>query len=148
MVHATGGCLCGAVRYEINGNPAMVAVCHCATCQKNTGSAFSTNIAMPDDAVLIEGSSLAVYEERVHADCPPFFRSFCSRCGSPISGRGEAYPGLVFIKAGTLDDPSWVEPSAHIWCAKKQPWVRLGDGAPQLPAGPGINNKLPGGKTL
>jgi len=142
MVHATGGCLCGSVRYEINGTPAMVAVCHCVTCQKNTGSAFSTNIAMAADDVNIEGNGLVVYEERAHADCPPFFRSFCSRCGSPISGRGDAYLGIIFIKAGTLDDPSWVEPSAHIWCAEKQPWVRLGDGAPQMPAGPGSQDNV------
>ena len=137
MVHATGGCLCGSVRYELNGNAAMMAVCHCATCQKNTGSAFSTNIAMPKDAVEIAGDSLATYEERANADSAPFYRSFCSLCGSPICGQGDAYPGLVFVKAGALDDPSWVQPTVHIWCSEKQPWVTIGDAAPQFSAGPG-----------
>ena len=137
MLDANGGCLCGAVRYRVDGEPAMVAVCHCATCQKNTGSAFSTNVAFPADAVEISGDSLASYEERASADSAPFYRSFCSRCGSPISGHGEAYPGIVFVKAGTLDDPAWVSPTVHIWCAEKQPWVTLDHTTPELPGGPG-----------
>ena len=137
MLQENGGCLCGAVRYRLDGEPAMGAVCHCSSCQKNTGSAFSTNIAMPEKAVEITGDSFATYEQRASDGGAAFFRSFCSRCGSPISGRGEAYPGLIFIKAGTLDDPSWVKPTAHIWCAEKQPWVAIGEGEPQWKAGPG-----------
>ena len=139
MLNASGGCLCGAVRYhryQLNAEPVMVAVCHCATCQKNTGSAFSTNLAMPTDAVEIAGDGLTTYVEHVDAGAMPFFRSYCSRCGSPICGQGKAYPGFVFIKAGTLDDPSWVTPTVHMWCAEKQPWVTIGDDVPQLAAGP------------
>lgn len=136
MVNASGGCLCGAVRYRLSGEPAMVAVCHCSTCQKNSGTAFSTNIAMPEGTVEITGDSLTTYEQRADTDGPPFFRSFCSRCGSPISGHGEAYPAIVFIKAGTLDDPSWVKPTAHIWHAEKQPWVKIAEDEPRFAAGP------------
>ena len=136
MLHTSGGCLCGAVRYHLKGDPAMVAVCHCSACQKNTGSAFSVNIAMPKDTVGIEGDSLVTYEEHTNTDGAPFFRSFCCRCGSPICGHGDAYPGLIFIKAGTLDDPSRIKPTTHIWCAEKQPWVMIGEDEPQLAAGP------------
>ena len=136
MLSADGGCLCRAVRYKLSGEPAMVAVCHCATCQKNTGSAFSMNLAMPKDAVELTGDSLTTYEERAGAGTVAFFRSFCSQCGSPICGQGEAYPGVVFIKAGTLDDPSWVTPTVHMWCSEKQPWVTIGEDVPQLAAGP------------
>ena len=114
----------------------MVAVCHCATCQKNSGSAFSVNVAYPADAVAFSGDSLVTYVEHASVDTVPFNRSFCSRCGSPISGHGEAYPGIVFIKAGTLDDPSWVRPTLHMWRGEKQPWVKLDDTVPHLPAGP------------
>jgi hypothetical protein len=137
MPRISGGCLCGAVRYESDAEPAMVAACHCATCQKNTGSAFSLNMGLPKDSVIITGPALATYEDRSGASGRPFYRSFCSRCGSPISGHGDAYPGIVFIKVGTLDDPSWVRPDAHIWCSEKQPWVHLEDGIPQLAANPG-----------
>ena len=137
MSEIRGGCLCGAVQYSSDAEPAMVAVCHCATCQKNTGSTFSLNVGVPADQVTIEGDSLVTYEDRAGASGNPFYRSFCSKCGSPISGRGEAYGAVVFIKAGTLDDPSWVKPTAHIWCAEKQPWVEIEEGAAQFPANPG-----------
>jgi hypothetical protein len=136
MPRIKGGCLCGAVRYESDTEPAMVAVCHCATCQKNTGSAFSLNLGMPDDSVTLTGETLATYEDRAGASGKPFYRRFCSRCGSPIVSHGEAYPGIVFVKAGTLDDPSWVKPATHIWCAERQPWVTIEEGAVQVPGNP------------
>ena len=137
MLQASGGCLCGAVRYRLAGEPVMVAVCHCRTCQRNTGSAFSTNIAVPREAVTIEGDALAAFETRAGSDSPPFFRSFCSRCGSPVCAQGEAYPGIVFIKAGTLDDPTQVAPTAHIFCSDQLPWVKADAGTPRFVAGPG-----------
>lgn len=136
MPKVKGGCLCGAVRYESAAEPAMVAVCHCTTCQKYTGSAFSLNLGMPAGSVTITGDSLASYEDRAGASGKPFYRGFCARCGSPISGQGEAYPGMIFIKAGTLDDPSWVKPDAHIWCDEKLPWVAIEEGAAQMPRNP------------
>ena len=131
-----GGCLCGAVRYRSDAEPAVVAVCHCTTCQKNTGSAFSINLGVPDASVTVSGDSLVTYEDRAGASGNPFYRSFCSSCGSPISARGDACAGLVFLKGGTLDDPSWVQPDAHIWCTEKQPWINLETGVPQFPGNP------------
>lgn len=137
MSKVSGGCLCGGVRYQSDAEPAMVVVCHCATCQKNTGSTYSLNLAMPEDAVTVSGETLAIYQDHSGASGKPFNRRFCSRCGSPISGHGEAYPGLVFIKAGTLDDASWVKPGAHIWCAEKMSWVEIDEGVAQMPGNPG-----------
>ena len=136
MPKVAGGCLCGGVRYQSDAEPAIVVTCQCATCQKNTGSSFSLNLGLPQDAVTVEGDTLATYEDHTGASGKPFYRGFCSRCGSPIFGRGEAYEGLIFIKAGTLDDSSWVKPAAHIWCSEMQPWLKLGDGAPHLPGNP------------
>ena len=135
MAKIRGACLCGNVRYASDAEPAAVVVCHCVTCQKNTGSAFSLNIGIPTDAVKISGATLARYEDHTGASGKPFYRSFCSRCGSPIAASGDAYAGLTFIKAGTLDDPSWVKPSTHLWCGEKQPWVAIEHGATQLPKG-------------
>jgi hypothetical protein len=133
MPRISGGCLCGAVRYESAAQPSLVVVCHCATCQKNTGSAFSLNLAMPRDAVTITGDSLTTYEDDSGASGKLFYRSFCGRCGSPISGQGEAYPNMLILKAGTLDDPSWVKPEGHIWCVEKQPWLSIEPGVLQVP---------------
>ncbi len=79
MPEIRGGCLCGAVRYASDAEPVMVAVCHCATCQKNTGSAFSLNVGLPSDSVTMEGDSLVTYEDRAGASGNPFYRSFCSK---------------------------------------------------------------------
>jgi hypothetical protein len=137
MPRISGGCLCGSVRYLSDAEPALVAVCHCVNCQKNTGSAFSLNLALPTESVTITGDSLATYEDRGGASGNPFFRKFCSHCGSPISGSGNAYSGLTFIKAGTLDDPSWVKPGVHMWCSDKQPWFAIEEGVKQMPGNPG-----------
>ena len=137
MLQANGGCLCGAVRYRVEGEPAMVAVCHCRTCQRNTGSAFSTNLAMPREAVTISGDALASFETRAGPAGTPFQRSFCSRCGSPVCAQGEAYPGIVFIKAGTLDEPGAVQPTVQLWCSEQRPWVHLDPQLPRHAAGPG-----------
>jgi len=135
MAKIRGACLCKSVRYATEAEPAAVVVCHCVTCQKNTGSAFSLNIAVPTVTLQIEGSTLVRYEDNTGASGKPFYRSFCSRCGSPIGASGDAYPGLTFLKAGTLDDPSWVKPSAHLWCDERQPWVAIEHGATELPRG-------------
>ena len=137
MKKVTGGCLCGTVRYASEAEPAMVVVCHCITCQKTSGSAFSLNLLMPTGSVTITGESLATYEDHSGASGKPFYRTFCSRCGSPIRSSGEAYPGVDIIKVGTLDDASWVKPTAHIWCAEKQPWVVIEEGVAQMPENPG-----------
>lgn len=136
MPKIAGGCLCGSVRYESDAEPLIVAVCHCTTCQKNSGSAFSLNLGMPAAAVTMAGADLMTYEDRSGASGKPFYRSFCGRCGSPLSGKGDAYDGLLFLKAGTLDDPSWVRPTAHIWCAEKQPWVTIDGDVAQAPGNP------------
>ena len=136
MPKVIGGCLCGSIRFESDAEPKMIVACHCRTCQKNTGSAFSLNIAMPEDQVEIQGNTLGIYEEPGSPGSKPFYRSFCTHCGSPISGRGEAYPGLIFLKAGTLDDSSWVRPNAHMWCDEKQPWVNIEEGVSQFAQAP------------
>lgn len=136
MKQISGGCLCGAIRYQSKAEPEMIVACHCKTCQQNTGTAFSLNVAMPAGKVTITGDSLTTYEERSTPDSEPFYRSFCSLCGSPISGEGTAYPGVLFLKAGTLDDSSWVKPTAHMWCGQKQPWVSIEEGVPQFEGSP------------
>lgn len=137
MTVIKGGCLCGAVRYRSEAKPVMQVVCHCKTCQKNTGSAFSTNVAVPEDSLTVEGDTLRCYEDHSGASGQPFYRYYCGSCGSHIYSRGPATGPVAFIKAGTLDDASWLAPSLHIWCAEMQPWVTVPEGAAQAPGSPG-----------
>ena len=137
MAKIEGGCLCGAVRYQANAEPVMQVVCHCETCQKNTGSAFSFNLAVPKESLEVTTDALKIYVDHSGASGQPFDRAFCSNCGSPIYGSGPAYGALAFIKAGTLDDPSWVDPKVHIWCSEKLGWTEIPDGATQAEKNPG-----------
>ncbi len=132
-----GGCLCGTVRYSADVAPVMTAVCHCAHCQKQSGTAFSIMVAVPRASLKVEGDSLAVYED-TGASGLPVHRRFCGACGSPILTDAEALPDLLFIKAGTLDDPSSLKPEAHIWCDHAQHWVPRDDKLPQAPGNPDL----------
>jgi hypothetical protein len=136
MPTIAGGCLCGAIRYQSEASPAMVAVCHCTACQKSSGSAFGLFVGMPKASVALVGDGLATYEDRANASGRLAFRTFCTRCGSPLSAGGEAFPDLVFLKGGSLDDPSWLKPNVHIWCDEKQPWVAIEAGVAQIPRNP------------
>ena len=123
MSRLSGGCLCGAVTYSCDAEPILVGLCHCTSCQKGSGSAFSTNVVLPRGSVEVDGE-LAIFED-VSDDGRPVLRSFCGNCGSPIISRSAGLPDLEFIKAGTLDDTSWIKPTAEIWCESAQAWVEV-----------------------
>jgi hypothetical protein len=137
MARIEGACLCGAVRYRSESEPVMQVICHCKTCQKNTGSAFSMNVAVPQDSLMVEGDALRSYDDRSGASGQPFHRHYCGACGSHVYSHGAAYGSVAFIKAGTLDDATWLAPSLHIWCSEKLPWVTIPEGATQAPRNPG-----------
>lgn len=131
----SGGCLCGKVRYSSDAAPAIVAICHCTHCQRQSGSAFSMNIGVPADQLRVEGDTLATYEDTGSSGMP-VLRKFCRNCGSPIFSDVKSSLGLSFVKAGTLDDASWVKPAVQIWGASRQPWATIDPAVPQLPGNP------------
>ena len=124
MPEITGGCLCGKVRFVANAEPAFVGVCHCRSCQRNSGSAFAVVMAFPAAAVSIQGE-LKTYTDTADSG-KHLFRRFCPECGSSISSEAEVMPGMIMLKAGSMDDPSVVKPVMQIYCDSAQPWVSLG----------------------
>jgi hypothetical protein len=128
MNEIKGGCLCGNVRYETTQAPLMSAVCHCTHCQKQSGSAFSTNVVVPASGFNVTASTLATFND-VGESGLSVKRHFCSHCGSPVYTELDANPGVAVLKAGTLDDPSWVRPQVHMWRCSAQPWVPVAEGA-------------------
>ncbi len=121
----TGGCLCGAITYELSGDPIATAVCHCDHCQRQSGGAFSVNLIALDSQVAVSGT-LATFEDRgEHGDAVYVHRRFCGQCGSPILSALVEPAGVIALKAGTLDDRSAVTPTVEAWCEHKQPWVDL-----------------------
>ncbi|WP_435416952.1 GFA family protein [Parerythrobacter aurantius] len=124
MSEMSGGCLCGQVRFVASAEPVMQANCHCKNCQRQSGSAFSTIIGIPEAALSVEGEVKAFADSGESGQ--PVVREFCPDCGSPLFSKVAAAPGLVFIKAGTLDDTSAFAPSMHLWTRSKQAWVDVG----------------------
>jgi hypothetical protein len=118
-----GHCLCGQVTYTVtNEDPIMTAICHCTECQRQTGTAFSIVVAVDREDFAVEGASLSSFQTVGSDHGLPVHRHFCSNCGSPIVSLMDLMPDLAFIKAGTLDDASWLEVEAEAWCDSAQPW--------------------------
>lgn len=136
MPDISGGCLCGAVTYSTEAEPAMIVVCHCKDCQKQSGSPFSVNVLVPNTEVEMAGETLSQYV--INGDSgQTVTRNFCSRCGSPLSTVMDAFGGLAAIKSGTLTDSSWVKPTIQIWCESKQTWGVLDESIDKAPRNPG-----------
>ena len=132
----TGRCLCGAVTYTADAEPAVQAVCHCSDCQRQTGNPFSVIVAIPRDAFEISGDTLASFSTTGTDHGGETKRHFCSACGSPLFSDAAVMPQLVFLKAGSLDDASWLQPAVEAWTSSAQPWSPRFEGSAQLDRGP------------
>lgn len=126
MAEISGGCLCGQVRYRASAEPMFVGVCHCATCQKESGSAFNIVVALPRPALSIEGD-VQTYSRKGDSG-QEVHSHFCPNCGSTLLSEPALMPGAAMLRAGTLDDRSWLKPTMEIYCDSSQPWVSLGGG--------------------
>src|SRR3954454_21157908 len=127
-----GRCMCGRITYSCEAEPVATAVCHCSECQRQTGTAFSIVVGLPVDALKVEGDTLAMFKTVGEAQDSETERNFCSACGSPIFSLSSALPDLVWLKAGTLDDTSWLEPQVEVWGRSAQPWVEQAEGRPRV----------------
>ena len=133
----TGRCLCGAVSYTVDAEPVVQAVCHCTDCQRQTGGPYSVIVAFPAAALQVEGDTLASYSTVGEDHGGATERSFCNACGAPVFSRAAVMPEVVFIKAGSLDDASWVQPSVEAWTSSAQPWTPPFEQTSRLQRGPG-----------
>jgi hypothetical protein len=132
----TGRCLCGGVTYSARAEPVVQAACHCADCQRQTGSAFSVLVGVPRDALAVAGETLASFTTIGEDHGGETQRYFCRACGSPVFSIAAVAPGLAFIKTGTLDDASWVQPTVEAWTSSAQPWSPHFESAARLERGP------------
>jgi hypothetical protein len=129
----SGHCLCGAVHYSFSGDPAVVALCHCDDCQRQSGSAFSVNVGVGRDSVTIDYDQLQTIETVGTDTGQPRKRMFCGKCGSPILTLLSEMPDLAFIKAGTLDDRETLAPQIEVWRERAQGWVPDGSERAMFP---------------
>lgn len=131
----SGGCACGAVRYDCAAAPVIVAHCHCRDCQRASGAAMSTVFAVPRAALHSRGQTRS-YATRGDSG-NPVLRHFCGECGSPLYSEVTVLPDLQFVRAASLDNPVSVSPTMHIYCDSAQPWGRPLDDLPHFAKMPG-----------
>jgi hypothetical protein len=123
-----GGCACGAIRYRLTSDPLFTHCCHCLNCQRQTGSAFVINVLIETDRVeVFAGDPQPVDVPRDDGSMQTIWR--CPTCQVAVFSQ-YTHPGLRFVRAGTLDDPSAVAPDVHIFTRSKVPWVTLPDAVP------------------
>ena len=120
----TGGCNCGQVRFRAEGEPLRVGLCHCETCRKFTGSAFSHYGVWRKDAVTITGE-LSCWQVRAGGD------RFCATCGSSLFTWTDR-EGEIEVKLGTLDaPPNGLTPAYELWTVRREPWLQRLDATGQ-----------------
>ena len=126
----TGGCQCGALRYEVSEAPQLVYTCHCTECQRLTGSAFSMALVVSAAALHFAGPEPRPLQRTADSG-RTVTRWVCPDCGTWIWSGPKPDPIMLDalrVRAGTLDDTSWLRPTVHFWTRSAQPWVLLPEG--------------------
>ncbi len=130
---ADGGCSCGEIRYRLKDRPLFVNCCHCTWCQRQSGSAFAVNAMIETDRI----ERLKGEPEGVDVPTPSGATQTIMRCPTCRVAVWSHYAGaghrLAFVRVGSLDDSSLIEPDVHIYTTTKQPWVTLPDDKPAFP---------------
>lgn len=129
----SGGCACGAIRYECTAEPMVMLQCHCRDCQRVTGGACVYVVVVPTQAFkLTRGTPRYHFTESeaigIHR------RGFCADCGSPVTGaeNRDGTRGIVGITAASLDDPSEFRSQLHAWVSDAQPWDQMDPALPKF----------------
>ena len=122
----TGGCLCGAVRYEATGEPTNSLLCHCRMCQRASGSPVTAMLFMAADHVAVTKG-----QTRTLGFSPRTYRHICDTCGAPIFFSRESRPDIRGIYVGSLDDPNRFRPRLHVCMSSAMEWLDIRDDAPR-----------------
>jgi hypothetical protein len=138
----TGGCLCGAIRYECSAEPIFMGNCHCRDCQRDTGSAYAAEILVPRNALTITGD--VKYYDTTGDSGGIVSRGFCPICGSRLFAK-LPFTELMAITAGSLDDPSGFKPVMDVYTVSAQPWDYMNPDLPKFaklppPQNPSVAN--------
>lgn len=131
----TGRCQCGAIQYEITEPPLTVVNCHCANCQRVSGSAFATNAMIKSDSFHFTTGEPQRVDWQAESGNQRY-GLFCGSCGNRIAHCGDPDTGIVSLRLGTLDDTSWVQSVGDIWTDFAQPWVSFSEDRLQFPRHP------------
>ena len=127
-MQVSGQCLCGAVRYRCAAEPQFQVKCYCTDCRKTSAAGHAAMMGFAADAIRITGD---LKEFHSTADSgAQITRAFCPTCGAGIYSRNEGMPGLLFLRASTLDDPNLFSPQMIVWAARAPAWDPVNPGVP------------------
>jgi len=114
-----GGCLCGALRYQVSAQPVRVSFCHCRFCQRATGGPYIVEPIFNSDDVTLTSGRAKTYDQRSEGSGKIIQLHFCETCGTRLFYTFERFPGLTGVLAGSFDDPNWfsydAETAKHIF---------------------------------
>ncbi len=127
----TGGCQCGAVRYESAGEPLALYVCHCSECRKQSASAFGMSLLVPRFGFRVT-MGVPQFWTRIADSGRRVDRAFCPDCGSRLWHERQGIADTVTIKAGSLDEPVDMAKAIHIWTSRKLPGMQIPGEATQF----------------
>jgi hypothetical protein len=120
-----GGCLCGAIRYRAQGKAYGITHCHCKTCRRASGAPFVTWAGFDTGKFVFTQGHPASY-----ASSSNVIRTFCNRCGTPLTYQRLDLFGSIDVTLGSMDDPEAVRPEDHTWTESQLSWIAICD---QLP---------------
>ena len=121
---ASGGCLCGKIRFTVNQPLQNIIACHCTHCQKTSGAGASFNTVVPTAAVTFTSGQPKLYEDTAQSG-NILRRYFCADCGSPIYTQRAKAPEMMALKVGTLDDSADMKWVMNIWTRSARPWMHI-----------------------
>lgn len=125
----TGGCFCGAVRYQSKGAPTSSLICHCETCRKVSSAPFVAWVTFKRrDFEFTTGVPTELHSSA------QVVRSYCAQCGTPLGYTKEGVLDEIDITTCSLDDPGAYPPTRHEWVSEALHWIKIADGLPQHPA--------------
>ena len=123
----TGGCRCGAVRFEASAAPHHVSYCHCGDCRRASGAPVSAFVGFLAAEVTLGGEALKTFVNG------PVTRSFCGTCGSPISYVDARIADKIYFMLGVMDTPAYYKPTLHAHVREQLPFVHMPDNLPRYP---------------
>ena len=132
----TGGCHCGAVRYEVRGEPYTHALCHCSDCRRHAGAPMVAWTMFPQEALTMIKGATKVYESSENGR-----REFCSECGTGLFySNAQTLPGLIDIQSASYDEPDAIPARVHIQVAERIKWMADAHELPTFDRYPPMDN--------
>lgn len=120
-----GGCICGSIRYRVNGTPTNSMVCHCQSCRRVAGAPVVAWLTFPSAQFqLLRGQPSQFHSSK------PVRRTFCADCGTPLTYEHQDANGTIDVTTCSLDNPNLFPPTHHSWLSHDLSWIRFGDDLP------------------